>query len=281
MTFFGQKSVLQYYLNQRGVTYTLSYCECNFHDYLTQYNKAKIKGAIDNNFPIIVNGAGHSTVAFGYDDDYVYVNNGWGWCSKVPWYVYTNLLLGEFQSSIYLIPSPYHSHTNNYFSSLTNHFYCSCGEVIYSDLINLSNLSLPSEPSSQSNSLTYSVNDYTMSISYSNAYKDENNYIIINSNGHITANLDSPFHGVSFVGGAESIFGFQHLNYTVDFLNVSGNLIYSYDLKMYTSICSSLNTLVSQNSNNGIRYIRIRVKKDPQVYTSGKIVIKKIVFSMC
>lgn len=86
-----------------------------------------ITSTIDSGYPLLICADNHWFVAFGYSDDYLLVHNGggsWGLLDKEICFRWT---FRHFPGVISVIPSLPHSHNNNYFSTTTKKFYCSCG----------------------------------------------------------------------------------------------------------------------------------------------------------
>ncbi len=127
MMTINQKKMIKKYLDNRGISYTTNSCEENPIDVMTSRTKTVIKNAIDNNRPVISNGTGHSTVAYAYDDDYVYVHTGWGRTARTSWDTF-NLDSSFFIGAIDIILTGEHIHSNNYYSTLINSSMCPCEE---------------------------------------------------------------------------------------------------------------------------------------------------------
>jgi len=84
MTTGNQIKLINNYLSKQGIDYTTSTSEGNLGDIWTQRAIEIIKNGINNDRPVIANGSGHSVVAYAYDDNYVWVHTGWGWCGATP-----------------------------------------------------------------------------------------------------------------------------------------------------------------------------------------------------
>lgn len=284
LSFYQQKSVLDYYLFEQCISYTLSYCEGNLNDYWTQYNKAKIKEGINNNYPVIVNGAHHSTVAFGYDDDYVYVHNGWGNCSRVPWSIYTGWEIIYPPSSMYLIPSQNHSHSNNYYSTHFRHFYCSCGEE-WDDFIT----AFPILPIASSPNTTpeyfyhYYTPEHIAAFCYKGVYKNSNNELVMTRDSTLTISFYHGNHlrGISLNGIFDSSFSLFQVMFSIDFLDSYDCVIYSYNAKKYSDLYNLLNINdLSLNCQSYTTQVRIRVSKSVLPPLQSAFTISKLTLSI-
>lgn len=261
LTFYQQKNILDYYLFEQCVEYTLSYCEGNLNDYWTQYNKTKIKSGIDNNYPVIVNGGEHSAIAFGYDEDYVYVHTGLGFCAIVPWSLYTGWSLLYSPSSLYLIPSSTHAHSNNYYSGYR--FYCSCGEEWDWQITSIPLLPIQNLPNS---SPAYFYHYYTPDVmaifSYCGVYKDSNNHLIMNGNSSLTISFTNySLIGVALKGTFNNANGLLITStFKIDFLTATDEVDYSYNAKKYSKLCNTSSCdYLALNCNSYIRQVRISI----------------------
>lgn len=277
LTFNQQRNVLNYYLNEQLVNYSLTTSEGNLADCLNQYTKTVIKNSIDNNQPVIANGRHHSVVAFAYDDDYVYVHTGYGRCSKVVWATYTDWDITYSPSAICINASGIHTHSNNYYSTYDNHFYCSCGQQMCGNDMNFNLLSLPSSPSTGSTNYN---NNYTASLFYSNLYKDSYNRLVLEGDGEIFISLTNPTYGIMLDCFSNFSYNSSPI-YKIEFLGYGENLIYSYDAKSYTNLYYyyTVNATIALNCPSTTRYIRIKVEKNNA--SSAKLTIKKLVLGIC
>lgn len=129
MTSLNQIKLVEKYLSKRNIAHHLNTCEGNFSDILSTRTKDLIKNAINANRPIISNGKGHSTVAFAYDDNYVWVHTGWGYTAATPWSTYEgNLFTNNTIGCIDIDEiNELHKHSNNYFSARSDTYLCPCG----------------------------------------------------------------------------------------------------------------------------------------------------------
>lgn len=122
----GLRAFTKNYYNSRSVKYECTTCEGNLSDLLKKRAKSFIKNCIDQGYPVIANGYSHSTVIFAYDDNYAYLVDGWGGIRKTVWGTYTDWGTFGIPSAL-CVKMDYHSHNDNYYSSSTKKFYCSCG----------------------------------------------------------------------------------------------------------------------------------------------------------
>lgn len=124
-----QISLVKRYFNGSTISYSLNTSEGNFGDQITNRAKTIIKDTINDNRPVLVNGSGHSTIAYGYDDNYVYVHTGWGYVAATPWATYTTKWFNnEFDTgAIGISINGEHYHSDNYFSAYYNEYYCPDG----------------------------------------------------------------------------------------------------------------------------------------------------------
>ncbi len=124
----NQIDLIKKYLNKQDIDYTLRTSEGNFGDILSERALVIIKNAINANRPVISNGTNHSTVAFAYDDDYVWVHTGWGWVGATPWSTYESNLFNNYSAgAIDIQYTGNHVHSDNYYSNNLNRYLCPCG----------------------------------------------------------------------------------------------------------------------------------------------------------
>ena len=112
-------------------------CELNMlcgslADAITKVNVSRIKNVINEDRPVLVYGSGHSTVAFAYDDKYVYVQGDHNYLQRTVWdslddnYTSGIDMLNSFGMADIKIKSP-HLHSNNYLNLTTGKHICPCG----------------------------------------------------------------------------------------------------------------------------------------------------------
>lgn len=120
-----QKKFIKRYLDESGFSYNL-YAITNGSP--LNLTKLRIKQAINNGRPIICNSRDHSAVAYGYDDDYVYVHTGWGCVGRTVWATFEdNSNVGYEIGAIDIVLSCEHIHSDNYYSSYYHKAYCPDG----------------------------------------------------------------------------------------------------------------------------------------------------------
>ena len=132
MTTFNQILMIKKYLELNKLSYSLNTSEGNPLDIWDGHAMSVIRNAIDAGRPVIANGNGHSSVAYAYDDEYVYVHTGWGYTAATPWTTYSSGFFNNYSAgSIDLIfeGKVSHCHSNNYFSTATNKYICPCGAL--------------------------------------------------------------------------------------------------------------------------------------------------------
>ena len=124
-----QIKLVKHYLNDTGLEYSLNTSEGNWGDQITNRAIAILKNGIENNRPVLVNGTGHSTIAYGYDDSYVFVHTGWGDVAATPWSTFTTKWIGnEFDTgAIDIEMNCEHYHSDNYYSAYYDEYYCPDG----------------------------------------------------------------------------------------------------------------------------------------------------------
>lgn len=126
-----EKDLGEKFLKSMNIDFDYKWVEGNWLDGINNSCSKHIKEAINNNRPIFVGAAGHATVAFAYDEKYVYVHSGWGDVRRTPWETY-NTKISDFAFNphsfdITNIKTP-HKHSNNYYSKNTNKTLYPCGK---------------------------------------------------------------------------------------------------------------------------------------------------------
>lgn len=126
-----QMDCIEAYFSNFQLSAEVNACEGTFDDII--YNKTIpfIKSIIDEGRPLISNGINHSTVAYAYDDEYVYVHTGWGYTAATPRDTFNGIKFSDnyFYGGIDFTYSRNHHHSYNYYNTKTNHYICSCGEI--------------------------------------------------------------------------------------------------------------------------------------------------------
>lgn len=283
LTFTDQRTVLNYYMQQRDIAYTLTYSEGNPSDLLSNYSKTIIEEGIDNNQPVIANGGYHSVVAFAYDDDFVYVHTGYGDCAALEWHYFTDWDFTYLPSAMYISLPLSHSHCNNYYSTATNHFYCSCGHQMFGNLTNINSLLLPSLPSQSIVTSNYH-DGFNAQFTYTNTYYS-NGELIIDGDGYCLISSTTPIYGI-FLECYSSVSIASPTNiypsFWIEFEKENGDEIYSYDCVAYSDLINSsylYHRYIALNSYYTTKRIRIRVQLNWNY--SAKIHIKKLVLAIC
>lgn len=129
MTTLNQIKLINNYLDKRGIKRSMNTSEGNLGDIWTQRAIGIIKNGIDSGRPVISNGSGHSTVAYAYDDNYVWVHTGWGWTGATPWSTYESGLFSNYSAGcIDIIYEGNHVHSDNYFAYNKNEYLCPCSK---------------------------------------------------------------------------------------------------------------------------------------------------------
>lgn len=100
--------------------------EDNWSDTTNNNCSNHLKEAIDANKPVFVGAAGHATVAFAYDDNYVYVHSRWEDIRRTPWAAYdTNFFdfFGGPHTVDVTVFSTNHYYSDTYFSTFLNQYF--------------------------------------------------------------------------------------------------------------------------------------------------------------
>lgn len=134
MNISQEKDLTINYLQSQNIEFDFKWIEGNWADTTSNAAANHIREAIDNNNPVFVGAAGHATVAYAYDSNYVYVHSGWGDVRKTPWSTvstdFWDFWGGPHTVEIQNIKSE-HYHSDNYYSSLLNKYLCPCGMTYY------------------------------------------------------------------------------------------------------------------------------------------------------
>lgn len=117
------------YLGKQGVSYNLNTSKGNLGDIWTQRFIEIIKRGIDDRHSVISNSSGHSTVAYAYDNQYVWVHTGWCWTGATPWSTYQSSLFANYAAEcIDLIYTGSHVYSDNYYCYNRNEYLCPCAQ---------------------------------------------------------------------------------------------------------------------------------------------------------
>lgn len=131
MNIYQEKNLTIEYLNHREIEYTYKWVEGNWSDSTNNAGSKHVRQAIDAGRPLFLAGAGHATVAYAYDDTYVYVHSGWGDVRRTPWETYDNDFW-DFWGGTHTVDitsfTGSHVHSDNYYSRTTGKYLCPCGE---------------------------------------------------------------------------------------------------------------------------------------------------------
>ena len=125
-----RKEIIKKYISDNRLSASFNYSMGdNLRDLATNYAKTIIKRAIDNGRPVLSSGNGHATVAYAYDDNYVYVHTGWGYVAKTPWSTYKDNFFKYCTGAFDIVFNLEHVHSDNYYSTYYNSGICPCGEL--------------------------------------------------------------------------------------------------------------------------------------------------------
>lgn len=277
LNYSQQRDLLNYYLGQMSISYSLNTSAGNIVDCLNNKAKTVIENSIDNNYPVIANGRHHSVVAFAYDDDYVYVHTGCGYCSQVVWETFTDWNISYTPSAISVIPSIFHSHSNNYYSTYDDKFYCTCGLEMYGNYTDNSSLTLPYVPSDILGTIYYNTG-FNATFYYLNVYRNSLDQIVFNEDSELFISFNCPVYGLMLRGlsfHSESVLP----SIIVEFLDSNYISLYSYNLITYTDFKRSGEDVeVALNSSSQTRHISIRIETNNS--TNVELTIKKLVFAL-
>lgn len=123
----------KYYLKIQNISAQINSSEGFVSDLLNERFKTVVKTAIDNDRPLIVAGDGHFSVAYGYDENNLYVCSGWGTSDTIdglrvfPWSDFTVHGTKVGVAAIDIEYTGPHYHSNNYYCSNNDTYVCSCG----------------------------------------------------------------------------------------------------------------------------------------------------------
>lgn len=125
-----EKNLTVQYLQSRNINFSYKWVEGNWSDTTTNKCSKHLKEAIDAGRPVFVGAAGHASVAYAYDDNYVYVHSGWGDVRRTPWSTFDTGFFdfwgGPHTVDITGFLTP-HYHSDNYFDSYNKRYLCPCG----------------------------------------------------------------------------------------------------------------------------------------------------------
>jgi len=123
MSTINQIKLMKNYLQKREMNFTLSTSEGNWGDIISSRAEMIIRTGIDNNRPVVSNGTEHSTVAFAYDSDYVWVHTGWGFVAATPWSTFESNMFSNYSAGcIDIVSITEHTNSDNYYAYNKNLF---------------------------------------------------------------------------------------------------------------------------------------------------------------
>lgn len=130
MNIYEEKDLICKYLRSRGFDFHERWVEGNWGDAISNTASDTIRNTIEDNRPIFVGARGHATVAYACDDKYIYVYDGWGDVRRTVWATTDTSMFNTNRNPHTVDISGWkskHSHSNNYYSTLTNMYHCTCG----------------------------------------------------------------------------------------------------------------------------------------------------------
>lgn len=271
------KLTLEKHLSNVGVEYSLNFVDSNPMEVIGDRSKAAIKQAIDEGRPVIANGKKHSTVAFAYDDDYLYIHTGWGYAGRKEWDAFTYVGDWYIPSCIDLIPKDQtHSHCNNYYSLSDSKFYCSCGLSMYGKELSIPGLKLGSNQTG-----SCYVGNKQFNVNFQNASKGRSNFILDASEGNASITFstgeNASIFGV-YLEATSSFLGVDLPKYLIDWCDWRGNWHSEYDAGNYTSLYFEQEGKKAINVKNAVKF-RIRVEHN--AISAPKLTVRKLVFAIC
>lgn len=235
-----QIKLIRRYLNDKNIEYTLNTSEGNWGDHISNRAKKVIKDTIDAGRPVLTNGTGHSTIAYGYDDNYVYVHTGWGYVAATPWSTYTSGFFGNgFDlGAIDIIITAPHWHSDNYYSSTYDEYYCPDGCKFTKDSIDPENYGYACAYYPNEVTDTITVGDLTFNTTRKRCGYIENEYINISSRRENVNEAYIEYHfdcyvkkiqvDISFWSASERYY--TGSSATIDYLDANGQWQTAVDL---------------------------------------------------
>ena len=172
-----QKKLGEVYLQSRNIEFSSSSAETGVVDLATNKQIEVIKTALDEGRPVIANGSGHSVVAYAYDDEHVWVHNGWGRTATVTWEAFESSLFKNWTAgAIDIYPTGNHVHSNNYHQKYMKQYLCPCGQITQE--LSADDFSLPSQYSPDVSTCTGGPIDYKISLSCQRAISCDEKLVI-------------------------------------------------------------------------------------------------------
>ena len=131
-------STIHNYLETKNVTYSIT----SHRTFFVPDNAMTI---IDSGRPVILGGVKHFCVAFGYNSDSFFVCDGNGRVGSIPKAAYTGSEAIIWSTGCIGLTISQHVHSDNYYSSYNNEYYCPCGERIHKTQISPSSWGFESQ----------------------------------------------------------------------------------------------------------------------------------------
>lgn len=235
-----QIKLIRRYLNDKNIEYTLNTSEGNWGDHISNRAKKVIKDTIDAGRPVLTNGTGHSTIAYGYDDNYVYVHTGWGYVAATPWSTFTSGFFGNgFDlGAIDIIITAPHWHSDNYYSYTYEEYYCPDGCKFKKDSLDPANYGYAGAYYPNEVTDTITVGDLTFNTIRKRCGYIENEYINISSRRENVNEAYIEYHfdcyvkkiqvDISFWSASERFYAGSSA--TIDYLDANGQWQTAVDL---------------------------------------------------
>lgn len=131
MNIYSEKDLIYKYVRSRGIAFAEKWVEGNYGDAMTNAASNSIRDAVNNDRPIFVGAQGHATVAYGYDDNYIYLYDGWGTVRRTPWSTTDTNMFNTNNSphTVDIINWTGHVHSDNYYYTKWGCAFCPCGYI--------------------------------------------------------------------------------------------------------------------------------------------------------
>ena len=283
-TIFQQKSLVDDYLATFSdiPTCSLNWTEGNWNDAYSQATMNLIESSISAGRPVIANARHHSTVAFAYDDTYVYLHDGYKNVQRVPKYFFTEYDFDYSPTAIDFNPAGSHQHNNNFYSNHTDKFYCSCGREMSGSTTSLSDLvSTLYDTSAVQTASNVPMSYGTADIESKHAQIQlANNHIYLNGaaeDAYLQLVFSESVKGVMATLEPEFI-GDDAPCYLVEYRDADGAWIQEFHLESITNLGFGMETEVALNVPKNATGLRIKVLNDNSF---PKLRIKKLTFAFC
>ena len=184
MSVINHKKLVKQYLDDKGINYTTHTSEGNMADIISNRAKTIIKDTIDANRPVIACGEGHCTVAFAYDNDYVWVHTGWGWVGATPWRTFESGMFFNYSAGaidIVNICNNNHVHSDNYYAPNKDLYYCPCGATYTTTDIYPGDYGIASQYNSTNSNTSFLEENVNIEINYKRVAYIENSFISLSA----------------------------------------------------------------------------------------------------